>query len=247
MSVTKPDDRVALVTGGVRGIGRAIVAALVADGWLVAFTYRNDATGAHAIEAAHPGRAHGFTLDLRDRPRPDALVREVTAALGPIVGLVNNAGVRHDSLLAMTPDADWDAVQDTNAGGAFRCSRAVLPGMVARRHGAIVNISSLAAVSGFAGQSAYAASKASLIGMSRSLAREMGKRHIRVNVVVPGFVATDMTAEMPAALRLALRDLECLPDGTTADDVAAAVVFLISDRARAITGQVIAVDAGSSA
>ena len=245
--MSAPAARVALVTGGVRGIGRAVVAALVSDGWLVAFTYRNDHAAARALEAEHPGQARGFTLDLRDRDRPDALVREVTAALGPITGLVNNAGVRHDSLLAMTPDADWDAVQEINAGGAFRCCRAVLPGMTAQRHGAIVNISSLAAVSGFAGQSAYAASKAALIGMSRSLAREMGKRRVRVNVVVPGFVPTDMTAVMPDAVRIELRDLECLPDGTTADDVAAAVTFLLSDKAKAITGQVVAVDAGSSA
>lgn len=239
--------RVALVTGGVRGIGRAIVAALVADGWTVAFTHRNSADAAKAVEAAHQGRAHAFALDLRDRDRPDALVREVTAALGPVTGLVNNAGVRHDSLLAMTPDADWDMVQDTNLGGAFRCSRAVLPGMVAQRHGAIVNISSLAGVSGFAGQSAYAASKAALIGMSKSLAREMAKRRIRVNVVVPGYVATDMTADLTESVSRELRDLECLPDGTSPEDVAAVVAFLLSDRAKAVTGQALAVDAGSSA
>lgn len=247
MTVATPATRVALVTGGVRGIGRAIVAALVADGWVAAFTHRNSLEAAKAVEAAHEGRAHAFTLDLRDRDRPDALVREVTAALGPITGLVNNAGVRHDSLLAMTPDADWDAVQDINAGGAFRCCRAVLPGMVAQRHGSIVNISSLAAVSGFAGQSAYAASKAALIGMSKSLAREMAKRRIRVNVVVPGFVATDMTADLTESVSRELRDLECLPDGTSPEDVAAVVAFFLSDRARAVTGQVIPVDAGSSA
>jgi 3-oxoacyl-[acyl-carrier protein] reductase len=147
----------------------------------------------------------------------------------------------------MTPDADWDMVQDTNLGGAFRCSRAVLPGMVAQRHGAIVNISSLAGVSGFAGQSAYAASKAALIGMSKSLAREMAKRRIRVNVVVPGYVATDMTADLTESVSRELRDLECLPDGTTPEDVAAVVAFLLSDRAKAVTGQALAVDAGSSA
>lgn len=247
MTAPASNARVALVTGGVRGIGRAVVDALVADGWLVAFTYRSDHDAARALETSHSGHVRGFTLDLRDRDRPDPLVREVTAALGPITGLVNNAGVRHDSLLAMTPDADWDNVQEINASGAFRCCRAVLPGMTAQRHGAIVNVSSLAAISGFAGQSAYAASKASLIGMSKSLAREMAKRRIRVNVVVPGFVATDMTAEMPDRIREELRDLECLPDGTTAEDVAAVVAFLLSDRAKAVTGQVIAVDAGSSA
>ncbi len=239
--------RVALVTGGGRGIGRAIVDALVADGWTTAFTYRADGEGARRIEQAHGGLAHGFVMDLRDRGRPDQLVREIAGTLGPIDGLVNNAGVRHEGLLAMTSDGDWDHLVEVNQAGAFRCCRAVLPDMVHRRRGSIVNVASLAAVAGVPGQAVYAASKAALLGLTRALAREVGKRHIRVNAVLPGYVPTEMTAGLTEPAVRALRAHECLPHGTTAADVAHLVSFLLSDRAAAITGQAVAVDAGSSA
>jgi len=174
-------------------------------------------------------------------------VAEVEAALGPVEGLVNNAGLRRESLLAMTSDADWDAVLDANLGGLFRCCRAVLRGMMVRRRGAIVNVSSLSALHGVAGQGAYAASKAGILGLTRSLAREAGRRGVRVNAVVPGFVATDLTAGLPEAAVAALRAGECLPQGVQPCDVAQAVLFLLSDRAAAITGQALVVDAGVSA
>jgi 3-oxoacyl-[acyl-carrier protein] reductase len=233
------------VTGGGRGIGRAIVEALVADGWAVAFTWASDEAAARSV--AEQTGARPFRLELRDRARPAALVAEVEKELGPLGGLVNNAAVRRESILAMTSDADWDEVLDVNLGGTFRCCRAVLPGMVFRRRGAIVNISSRSAEAGLAGQSAYAASKAGLMGLTRSLAREVGRKGVRVNVVVPGFVATELTAAIPPAAVAKLRDTECLPAGTATRDVAQMVAFLLSDRAAAITGQAIAVDSGASA
>jgi len=202
-----------LVTGGSRGIGRAIVRALCASGRKVAFTYREGEE----------------------------------AALGPLDGLVNNAAIRRDALLAAIPDDDWDEVVDANLGGAFRCCRAVIPGMIARRAGSIVNISSLTAMKGVAGQASYGAAKAGLIGMTKSLARELGRRNIRVNAVVPGLVMTEMIADTPAEKLASLRATEALPSGTLPEDVANLVVLLVSDAGRAITGQAILVDAGSTA
>jgi 3-oxoacyl-[acyl-carrier protein] reductase len=242
-----------LVTGGSRGIGRAVVEALTAMAggagggeWeAVAFTYRSDAAAAHALETATGARA--FPLDLADRARPDDLLAEIEAVLPPVGGLVNNAGLLRESLLALTSDADWDAVVDGNLGGLFRCCRAVLRGMMTRRRGAIVNVASLSALHGVAGQAAYAASKAGVLGLTRSLAREVGKRNVRVNAVVPGFIATDMTAALPAEAVKVLRAGECLPAGASAAAVADAVLFLLSARAAAITGQALVVDAGASA
>jgi 3-oxoacyl-[acyl-carrier protein] reductase len=238
-----------LVTGGSRGLGRAIVEALVGDaaGGPVAFTWSTSESEARAVEEASGGRARAFRLDLRDRGRPDDLVAEVEEALGPVEGLVNNAGVRRESLLALTSDEDWDAVLDVNLGGLFRCCRAVLRGMMVRRRGSIVNVSSLSALHGVAGQAAYAASKAGILGLTRSLAREVGKRGVRVNAVVPGFVATDLTAGLPEAAIQVLRAGECLPGGVGAESVARAVLFLLSDGASSITGQTLVVDAGASA
>jgi 3-oxoacyl-[acyl-carrier protein] reductase len=242
-----------LVTGGSRGIGRAVVEALAAAPHgggpeaAVAFTWHSREEAARQVEAATGGRARAFQLDLRDRARPDELIAEVEEACGPLVGLVNNAGERREALLAMMSDEDWEAVLDVNLGGLFRCCRAALRGMLVRRRGAIVNIASLSALHGVAGQAAYAASKAGILGLTRALAREVGKRQVRVNAVVPGFVATDLTASVPAAAAAALRGGECLPGGTSAGAVAEAVLFLLSDRAAAITGQTLVVDAGASA
>lgn len=238
---------VVLVTGGSRGIGRAIVELLVAEGHRVAFTWRSDQARALALEAALGGEAKAYPFDTTDRRRPQTLVIEAERDLGPLDGLVNNAGERRESILAMTSDQDWEALIEGNLGGAFRCCRAVLPGMMHRRKGSIVSIASLSAVRGVAGQSAYAASKAGLLGMTHALAREAGRRNVRANVVLPGFVVTDMTSALPEHVVKALRQDECLPYGVSPASVAGAVAFLLSDRALAITGQALNVDAGATA
>src|SRR6185295_13972196 len=240
-----------LVTGGSRGLGRAIVEALAAAGRPVAFTYRVEEAAALELEARLsverevPVRA--FRFDLADRARPDDLVAEVEAAVGPLGGLVHNAGIRRESLLALSSDEEWDGVLDVDLSGAFRLNRSALRGMVSRRRGAIVHVASLSALHGVAGQAAYAAAKAGLLAMTRVLAREVGKRNIRVNAVVPGFVATDLTADVPPERMRALRAGECLPAGVSAASVAAAVAFLLGEGAASITGQAIVVDAGASA
>jgi 3-oxoacyl-[acyl-carrier protein] reductase len=241
------NDGVVLITGGSRGIGRALVRTLTASGRRVAFTYSTGEAAARSVEAECGGLAKAWQFDLADRARPGILVPEIEEALGPIDGLVNNAAIRRDQLLAATGDADWDAVIDANLGGAFRCCRAVLPKMVVRRAGSIVNVSSLTAVRGVAGQAAYGATKAGLIGMTKSLARELGRRNIRVNAVVPGLVLTEMVAGTPPEKLKELRSIEALPSGTSPEDVAEMIAFLLSDRAAAITGQAFLVDAGSTA
>jgi 3-oxoacyl-[acyl-carrier protein] reductase len=238
------DPSAILITGGTSGLGRAIVERLAAEGKTVAFSFRSDESAARELAASTGARA--FAMDITDRNRVDEVVEQVEEELGPIEGLVNNAGVAHSGLLAMTSDEDWSRLLDVNLGGAFRCTRAVLPRMISRRRGAVLTIASLAAIRGRAGQAAYAASKAGVIGMTRALAREVGKRNIRVNALLPGFVSTAMTRELSQE---AIRDLkagECLPGGVSAADVAAAAAFLLSDQARAITGQGVVIDAGIS-
>lgn len=241
MSAPRP---VALVTGGSRGIGRAVVEALVARGFTVAFTWREREVEARRLADATDGAARPFRFDLRDRVRAGDLVREVEEQVGPIEGLVNNAGVRRDGLLATLADDAWDDLVDANLGGAFRCCRAMVPRMLHRRRGSIVNVSSMTAVHGLAGQAAYGAAKAGILGLTRSLAREVGSRGVRVNAVIPGFVPTEMVADVPAEKVKSLRSAEALPAGVTTGGVAGAIVFLLSDAAASITGQTLVVDAG---
>jgi 3-oxoacyl-[acyl-carrier protein] reductase len=238
--------RTALVTGGSRGIGRAVVEALAKDGWTVGFTWRSDEAAARTVEQAVPG-SRAYHFDARDRARAAALVAEVEAAQGALGALVNNAGTQRDGLLALLSDEQWDELLDVNLGAVFRCCRAVLPGMISRRSGAIVSVASLSAIRGRAGQAAYAASKAGVVGLTRALSREVGRRGVRVNAVLPGFVATDMTHALPPELVGELRSMESLKAGTSARAVADAVAFLVSERALSVTGQALVVDSGASA
>lgn len=236
--------RVALVTGGSRGIGRAIVRALAGEGWRVAFTWREREDEARKLAVELGDAVRPFRFELLDRARPGDLVVEVEEQVGPIAGLVNNAAMRRDGLLAALPDGAWDEMIDADLGGVFRCCRAVIPRMLHRRAGSIVNVSSLTAVHGLAGQTAYGAAKAGVLGLTRSLAREVGSRGIRVNAVIPGFVPTEMVADVGPEQVKALRSAEALPGGVTEASVADAVAFLLSDRAASITGQTLVIDAG---
>jgi 3-oxoacyl-[acyl-carrier protein] reductase len=236
-----------LVTGASGGLGRTIVERLVQSGARVAFTYRTGETAARELAAQAPERMRCHALDLRQAGAAEDLVARVEQELGPLDGLVNNAGIRRDALLGLMRDEDWNEVLDVNLAGAFRCCRAVLPGMIRRRGGSIVNVSSLSAIHGVAGQAAYAAAKAGLLGMTRSLAREVGRRNVRVNAVAPGLLATGLTSDLPAERIRALRAHECLPAGVDAGCVAETVAFLLSPGSASITGQCLVVDAGASA
>lgn len=236
-----------LVTGGSGGLGRSVVRVLLEHGARVAFTYRTDQARARELEAEGRGEARAYCLELREPAGPERLVAELESDLGGLDGLVNNAGIRADGLLAMTSDEDWGYIVDVNLSGVFRCCRAVLPQMVHRRRGSIVNIASLSARYGVAGQASYAASKAGILGLTRVLAREVGSRGVRVNAVAPGFLATEMTRGIPEKMVRELRGRECLGAGVDPRSVAETVVFLLSAGAASITGQCVFVDAGASA
>jgi len=240
------NESTALVTGGSGVLGQAIVRALVDAGWNVAFTYLGNAERARAVCAAIGPATEAFAFDLRRPEQVETLIEAVNARFGPVAALVNNAGMRRDALLPFVSDQEWAETLDTNLSGAFRLCRAVLPGMVVSRKGGIVNVASLSAERGLAGQAAYAASKAGLLAMTRVLAREYGKRNVRANAVLPGFVASELSGGIDAKQAQALRANEVLACGVTAESVAATVAFLLSDPAHSITGQALVVDAGVS-
>jgi 3-oxoacyl-[acyl-carrier protein] reductase len=237
---------VALVTGASRGIGAAILDALARSGATVIGTATSEA-GAQAISAriAEIGATgRGEVLDVRDAARAEALVDRIAADFGKLSVLVNNAGITRDTLAMRLKDDDWSAVLDTNLSAGFRLIRSALRGMMKAKHGRIINISSVVAASGNAGQANYAAAKAGLEGMSRALAREVGSRGICVNSVAPGFVDTDMTRKLNETQAQAL--LGQIPVGRLGqpDEVAAAVVFLASSAGAYITGATLHVNGG---
>jgi len=241
------DGRVALVTGGSRGIGAAICTELAAAGAEVAVNYARDVSAANAVcdalrEAG--GSAHAVQGDVSTAVGAAALVDAVEGDIGPIAILVNNAGITRDDLIMRLSDEDWRSVIDTNLGGAFFTCRALSRPMLKRRAGVIVNITSIVGIHGNAGQTNYAASKAGLIGLTKSLAKELGGRGIRVNAIAPGYIATELTDALPDQAREAI--LGGTPLGRLGEpaDVARAVRFLCSDAAGFITGDVLAVDGG---
>ena len=240
-----PRDRVAIVTGASRGIGRAVARRLAAAGAAVVAAARGDhADGVAAEIRAGGGRAVGVSVDVTDRQRIDAMVRTALDEYGRIDVLVNNAGIVRDQLVLRMSPADWDAVVATNLTAAFTCARAVLRPMIRQRGGRIINVGSVVGRMGNAGQANYAASKAGLEGFSKALAREVASRGITVNVVAPGMIDTDMTAGLQeSALAAMLAQIPMGRLGTT-EDVAGAICFLASDEAAYVTGHVLAVNGG---
>jgi len=235
--------RTALVTGSTRGIGRAIADQLTEAGARVAVVGRDQAKAAEVAEAVG-GSAQGFGADVSDPASVVALVEGVEAAFGQIDILVNNAGLTRDNILFRIKDDDWDMVLDANLRGAFVAIRAASRGMMKRRWGRIINIASIVGITGNKGQANYAASKAGLIGLTKSVAKELGSRNILVNAVAPGFIDTDMTAAMTPEARTALSGQIPLDRLGSPKDIAGTVAFLASEHAAYITGQVLVVDGG---
>jgi 3-oxoacyl-[acyl-carrier protein] reductase len=232
------EGRTALVTGASRGIGRSIATQLAAGGASVVLSYRTGVDEAQALAADIGGRA--VQADVSDPESARALVEEA----GDVDILVNNAGVTRDGLLVRMSDEDWNTVIDTNLASCFYTCRAAVRGMMKKRAGTVVNISSIVGIHGNWGQTNYAASKAGIIGFTKSLARELGSRNVRANVVVPGYVKTQLTDVLPEEATEAMLQNTPLGRLGDADDVAGAVRFLCSDEAAFITGAVLLVDGG---
>ncbi|MGI9076581.1 MAG: 3-oxoacyl-[acyl-carrier-protein] reductase [Gemmatimonadaceae bacterium] len=235
--------RSALVTGSTRGIGREIAATLARCGARVAVTGRDQARADEAA-AAIGESARGFAADVANSSAVARLVEDVGSAFGAVDILVNNAGITRDNLMLRIRDDDWDAVLDANLKGAFAATRAAARGMMKRRWGRIINITSVVGITGNKGQANYAASKAGLIGLTKSVAKELASRNVLCNAIAPGFIDTDMTAELGAEARKSLSAQIPLERLGTPADIAGVTAFLASEYAGYITGQVFVVDGG---
>ena len=234
--------KTALVTGATRGIGRAIALRFAAEGANVAFTYRSQHEAAQSLVAeieALGVQVKGYPSDAASFEDAHAVVEDAKAIFGRIDILVNNAGITKDGLMMRMDEAQWDAVIDTNLKSAFNFIHACTPVMARQRGGSIINMTSVVGVSGNAGQCNYAASKAGLIGLSKSIAKEMGPRGVRSNCIAPGFIATDMTSALPENLRQEWEKQIPMRRGGTPEDVAGVALFLASDLSAYVTGQVI--------
>ena len=241
------EGKVAIVTGASRGIGKAIAEKFMAQGANVAFTYRSSAEAAAALEkelSAGGGTVKGFQSDAASMTDAERLVGEVVEAFGTVDIVINNAGITDDTLLMRMTEEQWDRVISVNLKSCFNLTKAVMRTMLKARSGSIVNISSVVGVQGNAGQANYAASKAGILGFTKSVALELGSRNIRCNAIAPGFIETEMTAKLDEDTVQGWRDAIPLKRGGTPEDVANLCVFLASDMSAYITGQTLNVDGG---
>tara|TARA_A100001035_G_scaffold239363_1_gene204384 strand:+ start:107 stop:853 length:747 start_codon:yes stop_codon:yes gene_type:complete len=241
------EGKVAIVTGASRGIGKAIAQQFIAQGAKVAFTYRSSTEAAKALEdelSVGGGTVQGFQSDAASMTDAERLVKEVVEAFGTVDIVINNAGITDDTLLMRMTEEQWDRVISVNLKSCFNLTKAVMRTMLKARAGSIVNISSVVGVQGNAGQANYAASKAGILGFTKSVALELGSRNIRCNAIAPGFIETEMTAKLDEDTVQGWRDAIPLKRGGTPEDVANLCVFLASDMSSYITGQTLNVDGG---